>query len=223
MRIFAKFHKGEELCFLSHLDMQRLMQRAMRRAHLPLLYSQGFHPHPLLSFASALPVGYTSDAEWMDMRLEDSEFDEAAFINSMNGALPPGVRVLQARQAEMTQPALTAMMQSASYDITLHTEEKISLESLRQAGDAFLSQPIVVEKRTKGGLKQVDIRPMLISMQVSEAGNGENDFSCRIEGVLNAAGSLNIELLMRAYMQFCGIKGNWTVHRAAIEFEKLGG
>lgn len=65
MRIIASFYKHEQVMFVSHLDMQRLFQRAFRRADLPLAYSNGFNPHPLLSFATALSVGYTSDCEYL--------------------------------------------------------------------------------------------------------------------------------------------------------------
>ena len=70
MRIIASFYKHDEVRFVSHLDMQRLFQRAFRRAGLPLSYSKGFNPHPLLSFATALSVGYTSECEYFDVFLD---------------------------------------------------------------------------------------------------------------------------------------------------------
>ena len=71
MRIIVSFYKHEQVMFVSHLDMQRLFQRAFRRADLQLAYSNGFNPHPLLSFATALSVGYTSDCEYFDVMLSE--------------------------------------------------------------------------------------------------------------------------------------------------------
>ena len=69
MRMLAVYHKTESARYISHLDVQRTLQRAFRRAKLPLRFSEGFNPHPELSFASALATGTTSDAEWFDVEL----------------------------------------------------------------------------------------------------------------------------------------------------------
>ena len=66
-RIRIKFNRGEEIKFISHLDITRLWERALRRAGVPLAYSQGFSPHPQLSFAVPLAVGMTSEAELLDI------------------------------------------------------------------------------------------------------------------------------------------------------------
>ena len=95
MRIIASFYKHEQVMFVSHLDMQRLFQRAFRRADLPLAYSNGFNPHPLLSFATALSVGYTSDCEYFDVML--SEYvSPAEFKRRVNAVLPQGVHIVDA-------------------------------------------------------------------------------------------------------------------------------
>ena len=70
MRLVVKYTKGEKVKYISHLDFMRLVQRALRRAEIPVAYSKGFNPHPRLSFASALAVGTTSDGEYLDIILE---------------------------------------------------------------------------------------------------------------------------------------------------------
>ena len=75
--------------FVSHLDIQRLLQRAFRRADIPLSYSQGFNPHPQLSFATALSTGYTSDAEWVDVKL-DKNMEAGDFLDKVNHVMPEG-------------------------------------------------------------------------------------------------------------------------------------
>ena len=69
--MLAVYHKGEAVRFVSHLDVQRTLHRAFRRAKAPLAYSAGFNPHPELSFASALPTGASSDCEWFEVELTE--------------------------------------------------------------------------------------------------------------------------------------------------------
>ena len=109
MRIIASFYKHEQVMFVSHLDMQRLFQRAFRRADLPLAYSNGFNPHPLLSFATALSVGYTSDCEYFDVML--SEYvSPAEFKRRVNAVLPQGVHIVDAVDAGEFKASLTPLM-----------------------------------------------------------------------------------------------------------------
>lgn len=222
MRIIANFHKGEALRFTSHLDIQRLVQRAMRRAELPLRYSQGFNPHPLLSFASALSVGYTSDAEWLDIQLEQrTPADE--FSSRVNAALPEGLRIIRALELDESMPALTALLQKATYKVSLMPEAPCTAAQLQAGIDALLSKPIMVEKRTKSGNKMVDLRPMVLAMSLQR--NGEEKMPSDIlliESILTASGGLSMELFMQSYLRICGIKGSYHVHRAAVEFERIG-
>ena len=123
MRIIASFYKHEQVMFVSHLDMQRLFQRAFRRADLPLAYSNGFNPHPLLSFATALSVGYTSDCEYFDVML--SEYvSPAEFKRRVNAVLPQGVHIVDAVDAGEFKASLTPLMRSAEYDIELESERR---------------------------------------------------------------------------------------------------
>lgn len=220
MRIIANFHKGEALRFLSHLDIQRLVQRAMRRAQLPLRYSQGFNPHPLLSFASALSVGYTSDAEWLDAKF-DGGIPVETFMQRVNSALPDGLRIMRAREIEEGMSTLTALMQMASYRVCLQPDTNCTASQLQAGIDTLLGGPIMVEKRTKGGMKTVDLRPMVVSMEMLDS--SEAAAVLCVEGVLNASGGLNMELLMQAYLRICGVIGGYHIHRTAIKLDGIEG
>ena len=158
MRIIASFYKHEQVMFVSHLDMQRLFQRAFRRADLPLAYSNGFNPHPLLSFATALSVGYTSDCEYFDVML--SEYvSPAEFKRRVNAVLPQGVHIVDAVDAGEFKASLTPLMRSAEYDIELEFAESVPREAFYVAVDEILNGgEIIVSKKTKGGIKDVDIR-----------------------------------------------------------------
>ena len=94
MRIVVKYTIGEKVKYISHLDFMRAVQRALRRAEIPVAYSKGFNPHPRLSFASALAVGTTSEGEYLDIVLE-REMDPQILCYRMNEKLPEGIRFLK--------------------------------------------------------------------------------------------------------------------------------
>ena len=105
MRVLYRFAKKERLRFVSHLDLQRFMQRALNRTSLKIAYSNGFNPHPILSFASALAIGWTSEYELFDIKLAEPVSRNVA-MEEMERALPPDLPILDARLVEDKHPAL---------------------------------------------------------------------------------------------------------------------
>lgn len=96
MKIRIKFAKTGVMKFVGHLDVMRYFQKAIRRAELPIAYSEGFSPHMLLSFASPLGVGISSTGEYFDMVLaEDMKTDE--IVKRLNATMVEGMEVLSAR------------------------------------------------------------------------------------------------------------------------------
>ena len=207
MRIIARFKKGEALRFVSHLDVQRLFQRAFRRADIPLAYSQGFNPHPLLAFATALAVGYTSEAEWLDIKLE-RRIEPAEFADTVNKSLPSGFKLLETLEAPIGLPALTKLMCAARYELSI--DGGISINLLNATVKKLFQGNIIVEKRTKSGMKWVDIRPLVLSAEVVEP------HAIKILGILNASEGLNVELLMKAVMKEYGEDFTYFTHRKCI-------
>src|SRR3990172_8027378 len=88
-----KFQKGGDLRWLSHLELNRLWQRALSRAQVPIKYSEGFSPHPKISFGPALPVGVAGENEYLDLVLLE-QIDPADLIERVNALLPEGARAL---------------------------------------------------------------------------------------------------------------------------------
>ena len=87
------FSKTGRAIYISHLDINRMMTRAVRRAKLPMWYTEGFNPHPYLTFALPLSLGQSSDCEYMDIRIEGDITDEE-IMNRLNAVLPEGVKIL---------------------------------------------------------------------------------------------------------------------------------
>lgn len=216
MRIIASFYKHNEVRFVSHLDMQRLFQRAFRRAGLPLSYSKGFNPHPLLSFATALSVGYTSECEYFDVFL-DEKIDADEFRSRVNAVLPEGVAVTKAVDAGEMKTSLTTLMRSADYFARLDFDREVTSDELENALASLLTSEIIVEKKTKGGMKDVDIRPLLISVNLIDCSEGSAILYIR--GKLTAEGGLPLELFFGAISEKVGASVVSTVNRRTIEMD----
>jgi len=122
-RLRLKFGRGEELKFLSHLDLMRLWERALRRAGLPLAYSEGFTPHPQIALAAPLLVGVTSDAELMDVSLS-RWISPQSFIAKIEPQLPPGITLLEVQPVGQNVPSLQSQVRFVEYRVELETEKE---------------------------------------------------------------------------------------------------
>ena len=138
MRMIAALHKGAELKYVSHLDLMRTLQRAFRRAEIPLAFSKGFNPHPLLSFATALSTGAWSEAEWFDVELTEP-MEPEAFVSRVNGALPAGLSLSDGFVAPEGFGSLAAKMLAADYQVVCTFDRPVTGEALESALAALLS------------------------------------------------------------------------------------
>jgi len=121
-RLRVRFSRGEEIKFISHLDMMRLWERALHRALIPLAYSEGFSPHPRLSLAAPLAVGVTGEAELMDVFVTKS-VSPHWFTAAVSQQLPPGIEILGVYQMELSTPSLQSQVRYAEYRVGVETVE----------------------------------------------------------------------------------------------------
>ena len=121
-RLRIRFCRGQEVKFISHLDILRLWQRALHRAEIPLAYSEGFNPHPRISLAAPLPIGVTSQAELMGI-LCTKQISPHFFAAAVSQQLPPGIEILQVYQVALTMPSLQSQVRSAEYRVEVETEK----------------------------------------------------------------------------------------------------
>ena len=213
MRIAARFKKGEQVRFVSHLDVQRMFQRSFRRAGMPVAYSQGFNPHPLTSFATALSVGCSSDAEWIDVKL-DRDMSLTEFSMKLNSALPNGFFVCEAIEVGDNTPSLSVLMSAAEYRVLVNADTPENAADLKTVLDELICGAITVTKRGKGGEKEVDIAPQILKATVLST----CETSCILDvvGMLNASGGLNMELFMKALTDRWPHVKSYAVHRMNI-------
>jgi radical SAM-linked protein len=155
MRIRITFMKQGALRYTGHLDLHRLWERAARRAELPLAYSQGFHPQPKMNMAAALPLGFSSRCEVLDLRLKhDIALDDLP--TRLNSTLPSGLQVLGVQQVDERAPALQTQVTSSEYEVTLR--ETIAGSELEQRIDSVIESKAIPRER-RG--KMYDLRPLI--------------------------------------------------------------
>ena len=122
-RLRVRFCREQEVKFISHLDLLRLWQRALRRTGISLAYSQGFSPRPRISLAAPLAVGVTSQAELMDI-FTAKWVSPHGFSSAVSQQLPPGIKVLQVYQIPPTMPSLQSQIRYAEYRVEVETEKE---------------------------------------------------------------------------------------------------
>ena len=166
MRILVVFEKADTLKYIGHLDLMRALQRAFRRSGLPVAYSMGFNPHMLVTFASALSVGTVGLREIMDVKLSES-CDMAEFTSALTRAVPPGITVKETITIGDNHPAPMAQLYAASYDVKVLLSQN---EPMHAAIAAINDAPsILIDRKTKKGLKKIDIKPFILSLNASYA------------------------------------------------------
>ncbi|MCR5675022.1 MAG: TIGR03936 family radical SAM-associated protein [Lachnospiraceae bacterium] len=182
-----KFSKNGPIRFVGHLDVMRYMQKANRRAGLPMCYSEGFSPHQILSLALPLSVGATSDGEYLDMRLTKEVLPDE-IVNRLNEVMHEGIRAEACILLPEHAPKAMTLIAAARYRLTLRDaafsgnpdgrishntdkERSLAAEDLAARLHTFLSQDrIAAVKTTKKGEQTIDLKPLIHEWEVAEDG-----------------------------------------------------
>lgn len=152
IRVRAVFEKKGRAKYISHLDLNRCMLRTFRRSGLPIWYTEGFNPHPYYSFALALSLGYESGCEILDFNLnEDIPFN--VIRDKLNEVMPEGMCVVSVAEQKMKITRIA----KAEYSFSLFSEN--TSELMKNINELLESDKILVDKKTKKGIKTVDIKP----------------------------------------------------------------
>lgn len=153
MRMIVRFGKNPRLRFISHLDLQRFFQRALNRTGLPIAYSQGFNPHPVMAFASALALGWTSEYEVLDIKL-GAPIGRKHAEDAMRAALPDDLPVLQVKMVDDRLPSLMPMVRYSDYRIENSGVTPAMIEEFLSA------ETVMAVRKTKSGEREINIRPL---------------------------------------------------------------
>ena len=234
-----KFSKNGPIRFVGHLDVMRYMQKANRRAGLPVRYSEGFSPHQIMSFALPLSVGATSDGEYLDMSFV-SEMDTGEIVERLNFAMNEGICALECRLLPEHAPKSMTLIAAAGYRLRYtaitdggslsvnssadgKNDMPQSFSSLPEytagLGSFLTSDTIPAVKKTKTGEREIDLKPLIHGYDIRE--NGDLDI------ILHAGSRDHVKpaLLFERFFDSCGkefVPMALKVHRTEMYTEKDG-
>lgn len=199
MKIRIKFRKYGVMKFIGHLDMMRYFQKAIRRAGIDICYSEGFSPHMIMSFASPLGVGLTSDGEYLDIEVGHARSSGEA-VRRLNEAMAEGVEVVSFRKIP-DKKASNAMALTAAADYEVRFREGCApKDGWQEMFDRFCAlEAIPVVKKTKKGEREVDIRPLLYEIK-------RHEDCIFMQTAAGSARNVKPELVMEAFASFAGIE-----------------
>ena len=177
------FKKDLECRYISHLDLNRTMLRALHKSRIPIWHTEGFNPHPFATFPLPLSLGFRGINECMDVKLEDDNYSFKEIIPKLNACLPMGIRVFDVTEVIMK----AGKVAYASFTIRISEASTPSSAICADLRKLFSKDTIEVEKKSKRGMKTVDIRPAVRQYSVTEL------FDCaRLDVVLSAGSSDNV-------------------------------
>ena len=164
-----KFQKNGALRYISHLDVMRYFQKVLKRAALPVKYSEGFSPHQLLSFAYPLSLGYTSEGEYLDVVMTE-RVNEADALMAINETSAEGLKVLAIKELDEKAPNCMSSVFAASYNIRVR--EKISIpDDFKEKSVDFLGQatiPVNKPKKKGGGTVELDLKKYIYDYRFTD-------------------------------------------------------
>ena len=192
MKARIKFRKYGVLRFIGHLDVMRFFQKLMRRADIPIAFTGGYSPHMIMSFASPLGIGLTSDGEYLDIELT-APVDSQEAVKRMNKECVEGIEVLSIRQIP-DEKKMTGMTILAGADYLVSVKEGTLPENWKEGFSDFMAQKeIRVIKQTKRSEREVDIRPLIYRWEI----RGESVF---LQLAAGSAENLKPDLVMETFL-----------------------
>lgn len=164
-RVRAVFEKKGRARYISHLDLNRCMLRIFRRSGLPVWYTEGYNPHPYYSFALALSLGFESSCEILDFNITDDNMPVEVIREKLNDVMPEGMKIVSVRP----QKKKITEIAKAEYRIILTSDDTEKL--LAGIQGLMEADGILIEKKTKRGMKTVDIKPETEILKVEKSGD----------------------------------------------------
>lgn len=208
------FKKQDECIYISHLDLNRCMLRALHKTRLPIWHTEGFNPHPFVTFALPLSLGFTGERESMDIRLLDEDYPFEKIVTELNKCLPAGIRVYAACEPVM-KPGKIAY---ADFKMLL-SDDNVSSDKLCEiCNGLFARDEILVDRKSKKGIKEFDLKPSLIKYNTERQIGG-----VQINITLPAGSSNNVNpnLICDALAKYYGVSVNADITRLNLYDENF--
>lgn len=193
-KIRVMYKKLGRSVYISHLDIMRTFQRSLKRAGVDVKHTEGFNPHPYISIALPLSLGYNGECEFLDMVvLDDMPCEE--IVARLNDSLPEGIEALIAYEGGSPVRDIAY----SEYEISLEYDNGISDDGVKKLSELFYEDEIIVVKKSKRGETETNIAPMIRKTKVSGEGN-----KVEVSAILAAGNnvSLNPEYVIRAIEKY---------------------
>lgn len=179
LRLRIVFAKKEAVKYIGHLDLMLAWERALRRARIPLAYSQGFNPRPKIQAASSLPLGSIGTAEVLDIIVTEP-LDLSTARDRISQALPAGIAIQAIEEVPLKEPALQQLLRQADYTVTVETD--LSAEIVTERIQTLLAAPEVwLTRRRKKRQERFNLRPLIHQLRLQSVENGEAVLIMRLD------------------------------------------
>ena len=198
MKVRVKFKKTGIMKFIGHLDVMRYFQKVNRRAGVDIAYSGGFSPHQIMSFASPLGLGLTSEGEYLDMEILSTDTSDH-MVKRMNETMAEGMEIISFLLLPETAKPAMSVVAAADYLISQKEASAVTLpDGWQKTVESFFAQDVIpVLKKTKKNEKQINIRPMVYQWELRDEG-------LFVKLSSGSAENLKPELLLEALYQYAG-------------------
>lgn len=204
-----QYIQGDEVKYISHLDFLRTINRVFARADLPIKFSNGFNPHPVMTIGLPLSVGTTSVCDVLDVDLTQ-DMDIAELTERINKNCPLGIRVTAAKRAENLKPLF-------NIDSAIYTA-RFDADGDSRIADFAAAESVMIEKKSKRGMKEVNIKDFIRSLGATDG----RDMEYGVIMHINAGNFSNLkpELVLSAMSGFSGVNlSNIAINREKIFFD----
>lgn len=203
------FKKDDECRYISHLDLNRVMIRAIIKSRLPVWHTEGFNVHPYITFALPLSLGFRGERESMDMRILDDDFKLDVIKEELNKCLPHGLSVFDVTEPKCKPGAIT----SAKFKLRLSSDDISAEELYTRLCELLSSDEILVDKKTKKGINKIDIKE-----HFADAKHYDTDRDVVVRVILPAGSTTNINptLLVKALSEKYGIEVYYDITRVDV-------
>lgn len=215
LKIRVKFGKYGSMKFIGHLDVMRYFQKAIRRSEIDICYSAGYSPHPVMSFASPLGLGLTSDGEYMDIQVNSSE-SSARMIERLNGVMTEEFDIKAWKLLPEDAKTAMSVVAGAAYRVEIrpgHQRPEALFGRLPEVLEEFLSLPqVLMTKKTKKSQVEIDLLPLIFELREDEQVPG----AVYMKLAAGSAENLKPELVMEALYRHLGLEAgafDFLIHR----------
>ncbi len=199
MKLRIKFSKHGAMVFIGHLDMMRYFQKAMRRAEVDISYSGGFSPHQIMSFASPLGVGISSNGEYMDIGV-DSLTSSQQVTDALNKVMVEGLEIKAVKLLPDNAANAMSSVASARYTVAFRDGYEPNFDLFGQINDYLAQKQILVTKETKKGVREIDLKPHIFEFSYDP---GTKQVSMLVDA--SSSGNIKPVFVMEDYYRYCGM------------------